>query len=53
MSPEYHAVDFSDMLILYSGTFSECVRVQEESYAGLTVINDELRRSYGDDLKDV
>lgn len=43
----FHVIDYADGLVIYSGTYEECVMVQDTQYAGLTVIHDTDFRQYG------
>ena len=34
----FHVIDYADGLVIYSGTYEECVMVQDTQYAGLYVM---------------
>lgn len=35
----YYVVDIGDQFVLYSGSLENCKKVQEENYAGLTIVD--------------
>lgn len=39
MPKNYYVVDTKDQFVLYFGTLENCLLVQEESYAGLTILS--------------
>ncbi len=43
----WHVIDHKDELVLFSGTYEECVTVQDTHYAGLSVVHDTDYRQYG------
>jgi hypothetical protein len=43
----FHVIDYADKVRLYSGTFEECVLVQDTQYGGLTVISNADFVKYG------